>query len=350
MLKLKYSIIFLFGLIILISSCLFDAPQSYNLNVKKIETDFFDYALLLEDGKLLIWGTNDTGLLADSSTRSSKIPQQVEYLDNITAMNLREGAALAADEDGNIWFWGNRLNWNEMSRDSTILLPKTISHITGVIEIETYGLISYLLDRDGNVWKLLWNHFAPTRYITPVQINELSNIIHISGSLALDNNGVLHTIPDFIGINRNRGSLGDSTLNKVLYVQNRINMYTIILMEDSTVWAWGHNSAGVLGDGTTVDHAIPTKINNLKDIISISANSSRCLALDKNGDVWYWGLVELNLDRNIEEYQTIPKRIDNISNVSNIFASPALNSILVKDNGSLWYYKYEVLEAIEIKH
>ena len=57
---------------------------------------------------------------------------------------------------------------------------------------------------------------------------------------------------------------------------------------DGTVWAWGRNSAGQLGDGSNTDRNSPVQVSNLSDIIAIAA-SSHSLALKSDGTVWAWG-------------------------------------------------------------
>jgi alpha-tubulin suppressor-like RCC1 family protein len=68
----------------------------------------------------------------------------------------------------------------------------------------------------------------------------------------------------------------------------------LALKEDGTVWAWGENKSGELGDGTTQSKNVPTQIKELTDVTSvIAANDAEgngySLALKKDGTVWAWG-------------------------------------------------------------
>ena len=123
--------------------------------------------------------------------------------------------------------------------------------------------------------------------------------------------------------------------------QNRWKTRTIILKEDSTVWAWGRNFSGTLGNGTFEDSDIPVQVKNLQNITAISANGARCLALKNDGTVWFWGLIELDLDNNIEIKHNIPLKIESLDNVALIFAAAAIESIIKKDDNTYWTFDFK---------
>jgi alpha-tubulin suppressor-like RCC1 family protein len=65
--------------------------------------------------------------------------------------------------------------------------------------------------------------------------------------------------------------------------------HSIALRGDGTVWAWGANYAGQLGDGTTASALVPRRVPGLTDIIAIAANRSQSFALADDGTLWGWG-------------------------------------------------------------
>ena len=65
--------------------------------------------------------------------------------------------------------------------------------------------------------------------------------------------------------------------------------FSLALKSDGTVWAWGNNDCGQLGNGTTVNSVVPVKVKDLSNIIAIAAGYDHCLALSRNGTVWAWG-------------------------------------------------------------
>ncbi len=63
----------------------------------------------------------------------------------------------------------------------------------------------------------------------------------------------------------------------------------MVLTSDGTVWAWGQNSAGQLGDGTTNDAVTPVQVQGLSNVAAIAEGGGFSLALERDGTVWSWG-------------------------------------------------------------
>ena len=61
------------------------------------------------------------------------------------------------------------------------------------------------------------------------------------------------------------------------------------LAADGTVWSWGENTNGELGDGTVLNRSLPTLAIGLANVTSISAGNNHMLALTTGGDVYAWG-------------------------------------------------------------
>jgi alpha-tubulin suppressor-like RCC1 family protein len=60
---------------------------------------------------------------------------------------------------------------------------------------------------------------------------------------------------------------------------------------DGTLWCWGYNVFGQLGDGTTTDRASPVQVTALgTSVVQVAAGSSHTCALEADGSVWCWGL------------------------------------------------------------
>jgi alpha-tubulin suppressor-like RCC1 family protein len=65
--------------------------------------------------------------------------------------------------------------------------------------------------------------------------------------------------------------------------------HSLALKSDGTVWAWGDNSLGSIGDGTMESRNIPVQVEGLAEIVEISAGSHHSIALKKDGTLWAWG-------------------------------------------------------------
>lgn len=63
---------------------------------------------------------------------------------------------------------------------------------------------------------------------------------------------------------------------------------TLTIKDDGTVWAWGLNSYGQLGDGTTTRRLTPVQVSGLTGVTAISPRGAHSLALKSDGTVWAW--------------------------------------------------------------
>lgn len=94
------------------------------------------------------------------------------------------------------------------------------------------------------------------------------------------------------------GQIGDgsgvSRLSPVQVLTNVVAVaagarHTLAIRDDGTVWAWGLNGDGQLGDGTTTNRLSPQEVPDLDDVVAVAAGLDHSLALDANGAVWAWG-------------------------------------------------------------
>jgi alpha-tubulin suppressor-like RCC1 family protein len=110
--------------------------------------------------------------------------------------------------------------------------------------------------------------------------------------------------------------------------------HALALKEDGTVWAWGHNNNGQLGDGTTVSHSIPKQVANLSNVTSLAAGGSHSHALSKDGTVWSWGDGFVAGDGTWSN-RLVPVQVVNLTGIVSI-ASGTWNTLAIKQDGSLW--------------
>ena len=78
-------------------------------------------------------------------------------------------------------------------------------------------------------------------------------------------------------------------LSDVVAVNINLSHHSLALKADGTVWAWGNNGSGQLGDGTHTSRDVPVKVLNLIDVTAIAAGPDHSMALKADGTVWAWG-------------------------------------------------------------
>ncbi|MDR6966721.1 alpha-tubulin suppressor-like RCC1 family protein/ligand-binding sensor domain-containing protein [Flavobacterium arsenatis] len=112
--------------------------------------------------------------------------------------------------------------------------------------------------------------------------------------------------------------------------------FTLAIKSDGTLWAWGNNSYGQLGDGTTVNKLVPTQISTSTDWESVSAGFGHSVAIKNNGTLWTWGFnLQGQLGDGTNTNKTVPTQIGTATNWE-IVEARGQHNIAKKSNGTLW--------------
>lgn len=97
--------------------------------------------------------------------------------------------------------------------------------------------------------------------------------------------------------------------------------HALALKSDGSVWAWGENSDGRLGDGTLVDRDRPVLVGKLQGVIDIAAGMYHSVSLKSDGSVWAWGRNSFGqLGDGTTSNSLKPVRVKNLPPVEKIFA------------------------------
>lgn len=78
------------------------------------------------------------------------------------------------------------------------------------------------------------------------------------------------------------------------------------LVSSGTVYCWGRNDAGQLGDGTTTDRAMPAPVASLTNVVQVVAGARHACARDNLGNVYCWGARGLVGDGTTDVDRTTP--------------------------------------------
>ena len=173
-----------------------------------------------------------------------------------------------------------------------------------------------------------------------------TNVVDISAggyhSLALGSNGTLWAW----GWNT-AGQLGDGTTANRLVPISVLNLtngafissgyaHSLGLAVGGTNWAWGQNNYGQLGDSTTNDSALPVLTAGLPPIVAIAAGGDHSLALTIQSNVWAWGLnASGQLGDGTVSNRATPVAVSGLSEIV-IIASGFSHSLALDTNGTVW--------------
>ena len=119
--------------------------------------------------------------------------------------------------------------------------------------------------------------------------------------------------------------------------------HSVAIKTDGTIWAWGKNDKGQLGDGTTINKNIPTQIGADSDWVDIEASGEfNTMALKSNGTLWAWGdnthgqIGDGNYGLGV--FNAIPTQVGS----DNDWVKFSINTYAIKSNGTLWGWGYNI--------
>ncbi|WP_214107774.1 RCC1-like domain-containing protein [Acrocarpospora catenulata] len=114
--------------------------------------------------------------------------------------------------------------------------------------------------------------------------------------------------------------------------------HSLAVAADRTVWSWGRNGSGQLGDGTTTSRLSPGPVPGLSDVVDVEAGAGYSLALRADGSVWAWGANDRGqLGQHDVVDRPAPVKVLGLTNVVDIEAGVAHN-LAVKSDGTLWVW------------
>ncbi len=240
--------------------------------------------------------------------REFQRPIQTLTINKAVAVSAGAAQSMALLADGTVWGWGRNLS-GELGTGAQFSthFPFPVLGFTNVVAIAGGAGFNLALKADGTVWGLGANGAGQLGdgttidRSTAVQVSGLTNVVAIatgpnSGhSLAIKSDGTLWAW----GFNF-FGQIGDgTTTNRLTPVQigglsamkaiATGTGHSVALKADGTVWAWGQNLHGQLGDGTTTDHFFPAQVPAFGGVVAVTAGQTHTVVRKADGTVWAWG-------------------------------------------------------------
>ena len=369
------------------------------------------------DGTLWCWGKNDMGQLGIGTTNNSPTPTQVgpSILGNdVMDVELADSISYARKRDGTIWSWGLyvtvpsiagavRCDANDATcgvnetqesspadcRTATCGDGKCMRNETSqncpsdckmAVQVAVGGGHSCARKSDGTLW--CWGG----NYCGQLGINQFSGVYAAkplpmqAGAFTIDSDvaevalGGKQFVTDPLGPrhehscalkkdgslwcwgNNDYGQLGNATTtsasipvptppilgNDVAEVS--LGWYhTCARKTDNTAWCWGANSMGQLGNGTTSNVPFPVQVglNTLgSNVAQIRAGGETTCARKTDGTVWCWGRGTIDIAN--------PQQVAGLGNTVVDIAVGSSHACARKNDGTLWCWGFNSLGQLGI--
>jgi alpha-tubulin suppressor-like RCC1 family protein len=268
-------------------------------------------AAVRTDGTFWTWGSGGGGRLGHGTTVSKSSPTQVGALTTWSkiygGLTVGNDFTLAITTGGELYAWG--VNYFGMLGNGTVVdksSPVQIGALTNWSQVSGGNNVTGAIKTDGTLWAwgrgsagLLGDGTVVSKS-SPVQIGAITNWSQVSvggqHAVAITTGGELYAW----GYNSN-GQLGDGTivarsspvqvgaLTDWSQVSAGNSPHTVAVKTDGTLWAWGNNNSGQLGDNTTVNKSSPVQIGALTTWAQGSAGGYFTAAVTTNGELYAWG-------------------------------------------------------------
>ncbi len=325
-------------------------------------------------GVVKAFGFNQSGQVGDGTVVSRRSPVSVLNLTGVVQVAGGDSHSLALKSDGTVWAWGGNA-YGQLGDGTTVdkTLPVSVLNLTSVVQVAAAGDHSLALKSDGTVWAWGNNGYfqigdgTSTTRLTPVQTPGLSGISQVAAgryhSFALATNSTV-----WAWGRNDKGQLGDgTTADRATPVHLTISplfyfsgvqqiaageLHSIAVKKDGTVWTWGYNHDGELGNGSNIDSSTPSQVPGVEEVIQVAAGSYHNLALGYNNVIWAWGANwEGQLGCNNSNLVSSPNAVHvvnlngNLNNVVQVAAGWG-HSLALRQDGIVWTWGYNTYGAL----
>jgi alpha-tubulin suppressor-like RCC1 family protein len=275
---------------------------------------------LLTSGRLYAWGLGTHGQLGDGLRRNSfrtavrvRFPAGVRIAFIPTDV-MPYNTGLAVDTKGHVWGWGGNAGGelclgNRKIYRRPVRLP--LSHVTALAGASGHAVY----DADGIVYACGLNRHGVLgdgtmrNSTTPVRVARLDGASVTQLVAGFDNAGALLSDGRYFDWGYDaEGQLGDGQVGRASDVPVRVrlphrvrqvaqggsiwhNGQTLVLLHDGSVWAWGDNSTGQIGNGKRGIEPLPVRVHLPRrfkyQLLATGGNTS--YAVTTTGRVYAWG-------------------------------------------------------------
>jgi alpha-tubulin suppressor-like RCC1 family protein len=315
-----------------------------------------------------LWGVgiNSFGQLGLNTTASCSLLAQVGALSTWTQISCGYAHSLSIQSNGTLWTWGsNSYGQLGLNTSTNYSSPVQIGALSTWTQVACGYYHSMAVQTNGTLWTWGSNSSgqlgvgsAGTNILSPVQVGALSVWTKISGgyytSTTIQSNGTLWSW----GSNGN-GQLGVNTSTNysspVQILSSKQGTWIQIsttgnsrssaaIISPGTLWMWGANSYGQLGNNSTTNQSSPIQVGALSAWSQVSSGFGFTTAIQNNGTLWAWGYNPYgNLAQNNTQPYSSPVQVGTSSTWSQVSTGLVYSTLAIQTPGTLWAWGYNPL-------
>jgi alpha-tubulin suppressor-like RCC1 family protein len=235
---------------------------------------------------------------------------------------------LALRDDGTLWSWGFNGNGQLGLGDTeTRMTPEMIGEGHDWRSIEAGGFHAFAIRNDGTLWGWGLNGNGQ------VGLGCGSSTLH-QGELVLPDG---KRAPDDMQYDSPQQVGEDTDWHKI----SAGFIHTLALKTDSTLWAWGENYYGSIGDSSYTTQCLPVQIAPQTKWVDIANGGLHSLALDEYGQIWSWGSngngqLGTGSPGVNSNYPVLIERIDSVVQID----AGLEYGLALRTDGSLWSWGF----------
>lgn len=310
---------------------------------------------------LYTWGNNNQGQLGDNSItiRSSPV-QTIAAASNWKQIFAKGRATAAIKTDGTLWLWGRNLE-GILGDNTRIHRSSPVQTVSGGTNWELIGGAYYhmaAIKTDGTLWTWGDNTFGGLGDNTTLRRSSPVQTVSGGTNWKFATGGYYHTVTLktdnslwIWGYNAS-GQLGtNNTTNRSSPVQtvsagNNWKQvaagfdHTAAIKQDGTLWTWGRNTTGQLGDNSTTDKSSPVQtITASTNWRQVTCGDRYTAAIKTDGTLWIWGEnVDGQLGDNTRTNRSSPIQTVSAGTNWKVIDGGGNTTAAIKNDGTLWLW------------
>ncbi len=279
-----------------------------------------NYAFAINSsGDLYGWGINNFvgqgGYIGDLTNINRSSPVQVgtgKTWAKVFPHSTGDRSTYAITESGQLWAWGDNAS-GAIGQNSTALSsyssPVQIGSLTNWKQASSSSTLALFVKTDGTLWYLGRGQFggaginvgSADQVSSPVQVGALTDWDSISYTgtvLAIKTDGTLWgwglnsfgTVGDNSTVARSSPvQIGAGTNWAKVSIGQNFEGPCFAIKTDGTLWSWGRNLIGALGLNDGISRSSPVQIGSDSDWVDVSAGNYSGMALKSDGSLYVWG-------------------------------------------------------------